>query len=90
MQISTSGPEVVGNRYLRDTITNRLMRTMTRFSIEFNGSTLLSLRRTVREAASIMHCGILVYIFNVELYVATAKDEGRWAAVSRATTRGRK
>ena len=90
MHISISGPEEIRSNGFQDSVANRLMRALTRFSRRIDRVDVAITDENGSRGGIDKHCRIRVQMPGVEPFVATAKDESPWAAVSRAVERARR
>ncbi|MEZ6131272.1 MAG: HPF/RaiA family ribosome-associated protein [Planctomycetaceae bacterium] len=90
MHISISGPDEIRSNGFQDSVANRLMRALTRFSRRIDRVDVAITDENGSRGGIDKHCRIRVQMPGVEPFVATAKDESPWAAVSRAVERARR
>lgn len=90
MHISISGPEEIRSNGFQDSVANRLMRALTRFSRRIDRVDVAITDENGSRGGIDKHCRIRVQMSGVKPFVASAKDESPWAAVSRAVERARR
>ena len=90
MHISISGPDEIRNNEFQNSVVNRLVRSLDRFSRRIDRIEVAITDENGSRGGIDKHCRIRVQMHGIEPFVATAKDENPGAAVSRATTRARR
>lgn len=90
MRISITGPDVVSSKRLQLAIEERLERAFQRVSHRIDRVDVAVTDENGPRGGVDKQCRIRVYMPGFEPFVATAKGEHRWAAISRAVIRARR
>lgn len=90
MHIKITGPKEIKNIGFRDTVANRLTQALIRFSRRIDRVDVAFTDENGPRGGIDKHCRIRVQMPGIQPFVASAKDESWWAAVSRAVIRVRR